>query len=353
MAHENMINFEMAAAMILGANIATTIHAAMASLGSKPAAKQTALVHVLFNVLGSVWALAFFHPLLNMVDHITPGTPEADITNHLAMFHTIFNTISAIIFFPFINQLAFIVKTIIKDKGVKEELKHYTLAYSSGAIHNPPELNIIRAEKEIHSMAGIVSDMYDKISKELSTLKNNPEKEKAMAALTEELKNKEEYADEMREELTQFLMECTRQQLSDKTERRISRLLRIIAELENMTDECYIASLLLERSVQKDRIFTGASMKALAPYARLVGEFLDFVQTRLGRTLTPEEAKQAALTEARINKIRNKLRKHGQKRIEAGENIKTEMLFIDFIRRLERLGDYCYHISNALEHLDD
>jgi phosphate:Na+ symporter len=220
-------------------------------------------------------------------------------------------------------------------------------------LHNSPELNIIRAEKEIYNMAGIVSDMYDRISKELATLKENPEKEKAMTALTSELQAREEYADEMREELTQFLMECTRQQLSDKSERRISRLLRIITELENMTDECYNASLLLERSVQKDRIFTGASMKALAPYAHMVGEFLDFVQTRLGRTLTPEEAKQAALTEERINKVRNKLRKRGQKRIEAGENIKTEMLFIDFIRRLERLGDYCYHISNALEHLDD
>jgi phosphate:Na+ symporter len=353
MAHENMINFEMAAAMIMGANIATTIHAAMAAIGSKPVAKQAALVHVLFNVLGTVWAVAFFHPLLRLVDYITPGTPEMDITNHLAMFHTMFNTISTIIFFPFINQFALLVSTIIKDKGSKEEQKHYTLSYSGAVFQNSPELNIIRAEKEIHNMAGIVSDMYGRISKELATLKDNPEKEKAMTALTSELQFKEEYADEMREELTQFLMECTRQQLNDRSERRISRLLRIITELENMTDECYNASLLLERSVQKDRIFTGASMKALAPYASLVGEFLNFVQTRLGRTLTPEEAQKAALTEERINKVRNKLRKRGQKRIEAGENIKTEMLFIDFIRRLERLGDYCYHISNALEHLDD
>ena len=120
-----------------------------------------------------------------------------------------------------------------------------------------------------------------------------------------------------------------------------------------MTDDCYNIGLLLERSVLKDRVFTGASMRALAPYAHLVGEFLDFVQTRLGRVLTPEEAEQAALIEERINKVQNKLRNRGQRRIEAGENIKTEMLFIDFIRRLERLGDYCYHISNALKHLDD
>jgi len=354
LAHGGMVNYEMAAAMILGANIGTTIDAALAAIGAKPVAKQAALVHVLFNVIGTILALIFFNQLLALVSLITPGSASgAGITNHLAMFHTMFNTVNTLVFFPFVNQFALLVSTIIKDKGVPTELKHYTLTYSSGLFQNSPELNIIRAEKEIHDMAGFASDMYDSISKELATLKDNPEKEKAMAVLTEELRNKEEYADEMREELTRFLMECARQKLNAKSERRISRLLRIIAELENMTDDCYGISLLLERSVKKGRVFTGASMKALAPYAGLVGEFLDFVQTRMGRVLTPEEAEQATLTEERINKARNKLRKYGQRRIEAGENVNTEMLFIDFVRRLERLGDYCYHISNALEHLDD
>jgi phosphate:Na+ symporter len=195
--------------------------------------------------------------------------------------------------------------------------------------------------------------MYNRISEELSTLKENPEKEKAVETLTRELSSRETYADEMRETLTQFLMECTRRRLSKNTERRISRLLRIVAELENMTDDCYGISILLEQSVKKDQIFSGGTMKELAPYTGLVREFLDFVQTRLGRALTPAETKEAALTEERINKARNKLRKRGRKRIEAGENVKTELLFIDFIRRLERLGDYCFHISTALAHLDD
>jgi len=355
LAHEGMINYEMAASMILGANIGTTIDAALAGIGTKPAAKQTALVHVLFNVIGTIWAVPLLKPLLTIVNFVTPTSSSGMIiTNNLAMLHTIFNTINTIIFFPFVNQFALLVNKIIKDKKPPiEELKHYTLSYSSGTFQNAPEMNIFRAEKEIRDMAGIVSDMYDRISEVLSTLKDNPEKQEAVASLTTELRNKEEYADEMREELTRFLMECTRQQLNEKSERRISRLLKIIAELEDMTDDCYRVGLLLEMSVLKDRLFTGPSMKALAPYTRLVGEFLDFVQTRLGRALTPEETEQAKITENRINKVRNKLRKYGQKRIEAGENVKTELLFIDFIRRLERLGDYCYQISTALAHLDD
>ncbi|MCL1813272.1 MAG: Na/Pi cotransporter family protein [Treponema sp.] len=354
LAHEGMINYEMAAAMILGANIGTTIDAALAGIGAKPTAKQAALVHVLFNVVGSMWAIAFIKPLLTLVNFVTPTSSSGMIiTNNLAMLHTIFNTLNTLLFFPFINQFALLVGKIIKDTDSEKKLKRYTLSYSSGTFQNAVEMNILRAEKEIRDMAGIVSSMYGRISKTLITLKDNPKKEKAAAALAEKLHEKEEYADEMRDELTQFLMECARQKLSEKSERRVSRLLQIVADLENMTDDCYNVSVLLHRSVQKDRLFTGKSMKALVPFTRMVGKFLKFVQTRLGNTLTPEEAEYAGKIEDRINKTRNRLRKYGRKRIQAGENIDTELLFIDFIRRLEHLGDYCYHISNALAHLDD
>jgi phosphate:Na+ symporter len=350
LAYQGTVNYEMAAAMILGANTGTTIDAALAAIGAKPAAKQAALVHVLFNVLGTIWALALFRQLLALVDIVTPGT---EITNRLAMLHTVFNTVNTLFFFPFVNQFASLVEKIIKDKGGSAEQKHYKLSYTSATFQNAPELNIYRANNEIREMAGIVSSMYGRISAVLDTLKDNPEKEKAVEELTAELRGKEVYADEMQEELTHFLMECNRQLLNPRSERRISRLLRIIADMENMTDDCYMASLLLERSVKKNLVFKGESMKALVPYTGLVGEFLNFVQTRLGRTLTPEESKQAALAEGQINKERNKLRKYGRKRIEAGENVKTELLFIDFIRRLEQLGDYCYRISAFLAHLED
>jgi phosphate:Na+ symporter len=355
MAHQNLIGYGLAASMILGANIGTTIDAALASIGAKPAARQAALVHVLFNTIGTVWALIFFRPLLALVDLVTPGAAAgAGVTNHLAMLHTVFNIANTLLFVPFVKPFAALVSFLIKDKPeAPGEKKHYRISYSSGTLQDSPELNILRAEKEIRNMAGVVSSMYEKIGELLSTLKENPEKEKAVEELCAELKAKESYADEMREELTRFLIECTRQQLNYRSGRRVSRLLRIIADLENMTDDCYGVALLLERSVKKNQIFKGKEMKALAPYTDLVGGFLNFVQTHLGKALLPEESELAALSEERIDKARNKLRKYGRKRIEAGENVKTELLFLDLVRRLEQLGDYCYSISAALSHLED
>jgi phosphate:Na+ symporter len=353
MAFQGLIGYEMAAAMILGANIGTTVDAALAAIGAKPVAQQAALVHILFNVIGNMWALALFHPLIWLVDIITPGLPQgAGITSRLAMFHTIFNMANTILFLPFVNQFAALVQKIIKDKPKEAGLGHYKLSYSSSALRDTPELNILRAEKEIRDMAGIVSSMYNRVSEILETLKEHPKQEDAVQKLTSEFREKEAYADEMREELTHFLMECTRQHLNVRSELQVSRLLRIIADLENMTDDCLGASLILENSVKKDRVFKEKEMRALAPYTTLVGDFLAFVQNHLGKKLIAEEAEQAAVMEEHINKAQKKLRKYGRKRIEAGKNVRAELLFIDFVRRLEQLGDNCYSISAALAHME-
>ncbi|MDR0452814.1 MAG: Na/Pi cotransporter family protein [Treponema sp.] len=357
LAHGGIINFEISATMILGANIGTTIDAIMAAIGSKTAAKRTALVHVLFNVVGSVLALVFLKPLLFLVGAITPGPAvsltERDgglsIATHLAMFHTVFNVLCTLVFLPFTKQFAALVTLLIKDRDQKgEERQPYRLEYRSGVHSATPELNIIRAEKEIRDMAGLVSAMYARFSEALGIFRDPAGGETVTAALVAEMREKEEIADEMREELTRFLMECTRRQLGYQSDRNVYYLMRVIADLEDMTDDCYSISLMLERSVKKALLFKEKEIEALAPYIALVEEFLVFVREHLGRPIPPERIAYAEDLENRIDKYRDKLRKLGRKRIEAGEDVKTELLFIDLVRRIEKLGDICYNISEAL-----
>jgi phosphate:Na+ symporter len=306
---------------------------------------------VLFNVVGSVAALIFFRPLLFLVDFLIPGSPsEGNIAAHLAMFHTVFNIFCTLVFLPFTRQLAALVTFIIKERpeDKPQGRQPYKLEYSAGALQNSPELNILRSQKEIRDMAGIASSMYAQASAALRSLKQAEDREAVVGALMQDMQEKEEIADEMREELTRFLIECTRQQLSHQSDRKVSLLLRIIADLEDMTDDCYSISLILERSVKKDLMFKEKEMAALAPYIGLVEEFLDFVQKQLGSRMVLKKILYARDLESRIDKSRDKLRKLGRKRIEAGENVKTELLFIDLVRRIEKLGDWCSNISEAL-----
>jgi phosphate:Na+ symporter len=261
------------------------------------------------------------------------------------MFHTVFNILNTLVFLPFVKPFAALVTFLIKGDG--QAPGPYKLKYLSGSMQNTPEFNILRAEKEIRDMAGIASSMFAQFRAALE----NIDEEKAFA-LVEDLKKKENFADEMQEELTRFLIECSSHPLNQRSERHISQLLRVITEIEDMIDDCYGLSIILERGVKKEQIFKHKEMEALSPYAGLVEEFLSFVQAHLGTLFSEAEREHAADLGHQIHRSQNKLRKLGRKRIEAGENVKTELLFIDMVRRIEKLGNYCYHISEALSSRD-
>ncbi|MDR2730725.1 MAG: Na/Pi cotransporter family protein [Treponema sp.] len=355
MSFNNVINYEMAAAMILGANIGTTIDAALAAIGTKTNAKRAALVHVLFNVIGTLWALPFLKPLLALVNIITPMpltsglANDPAITARLAMLHTVFNTFNMVLFLPLVNPFAKLVSRIIKDDITDTVMpEHYKLVYLSSVIQNTPEMNILRAEKEIRDMAGLSSSMFSRISTVLLSLLETNDRQGLVMTLKTELLQKEQYADEMHDQIGAFLMECMREQVNYRSEQRISQLLRIISDLEDMTDDCCSISHLIETSVSKNRIFSRKEMDALAPYLLQVKDFLILIQENLGHYISAETLQKARSLENQINENRDKLRNLGRKRLEAGKKVETELLFIELVRRIEKLGDYCSNVAETL-----
>ena len=354
MAYNGIVSYEMAAGMVLGTNIGTTGTAALVAIGASATAKRVALVHVLFNIIGAIWAFFLIFPLLNLVGLVIPGNPMTDISAipvHIAGLHTIYNVVNAALFLPFVRQFAGLVSFVIRETP-EEKDKHYTFAYISTAKASTPELNILRAEKEIRDMAGIASSMYGSFSALMRDLPEMENREEAAAKLCEELKHKEEYTDEMREALSAFLIECTRKQLNPRSSHRVTQLLRVIGYIEEMSDDCYLLSMLLEKSIRKNRIFKKEEMNELVPYLNQVEEFLGLLQEQLGQGPTAKLTAKSKELEANINKARKDLQKLSRKRIEAGKDVKTELFFIDLVRRIEKLGDYCYDISSALGKID-
>ena len=361
MAGGNIITYEMAAGMILGANVGTTTDGILASIGGSADAKRSAWSHVLFNVILACWALPLLMPVLKLVDVIVPGNPLAPVVYdiegkivvnlaigfHLAMLHTTFKVLNTILFLPFIKQYARFLTFLIREKKkVEKEDEHYSFAYLATINASSPEFNILRAEKEISNMAGIVSHMFSRFCVVLRSLREDSDKNaENTTALCEELDKKEEYIDEMREILSNFLIECSRVKLNRNTEARVTYLLQVIVALESMSDECYSISRLLEKSVEKDLMFKDKEMDQLIPYVDQVEEFLEILENQLGRKPTLEQKARAVELEESIDKSRKKLQKLGRKRIEAGKNVKAELLFIDLVRQIEKLGDYCYEIS--------
>ena len=350
MAYSGIITFEMSAAMVLGANLGTTISMPLAAIGAKTAAKRAALVHVLFNAAGFLWALPLLGPLLMLVGFLVPVEPSGvGATMHLAMLHTLYNVINTLLFVPFVTPFTRLVSFLVKDGKEKEEKEkgHYVFAAFSSPSSGAQQLNILRVEKEIRDMAGVTLSMFTRFTSFLRSLRESADKESAQR-LCEELGKQEEYVDEMRGSLSAFLIQCAREQADPKTKQRISHLLRVIGDLEGMSDECYEISRLLEKNVRKNRIFKREELEDLIPYVNMVEEFLNILKGHLGHPPTAGLADYIGELERNIKKSRKKLKKLSRKRIEAGEDVKTELAFIDLVQRIEKLGGYCVGITEKI-----
>lgn len=126
MCHEGWIPFDMAAAMVLGENIGTTITANLAAIVGNYHAKRAARAHLIFNIIGVTWILLMFYPFINTIDNIvvqadgiSPFVSATAIPIALSLFHTSFNILNAVILIGFIG---FIVKLVVRlVPAVKEK----------------------------------------------------------------------------------------------------------------------------------------------------------------------------------------------------------------------------------------
>ena len=342
MAFNGLINWEMAAAMTLGSNVGSTIDAILASLGANADARRSALIHVMFNVFGTVLALIFFNPFLDLVMMLTPGGQHSNIAIRISMLHTVFKTLSTLILLPLQNPLVLLTKKIIKDDP-ETTSNVYKLEFTGLLAKDSVAAHIIQAEKAIADMTDVVTDMFDKIQIGV-TKRNNDFIEKYGEA--SELA--EDYADQMHEQITHYLIKCESLQVTEKQLNHISNMIQIVDELENMSDSCYGTIMLIKRSIEKKMKFQSEDMERLLPYIELARQFLQFIRININKQLTPEKLELARELEDGIDAFRKDLKKVARKRLEGGADVKSELLYIDIVRTIEHIGDNCFNISEIL-----
>lgn len=342
MAYNGLVSWELAAAMTLGSNVGSTIDAILASMGTNADSRRAALIHVMFNVFGTVLALIFFKPFLEIVMFVTPGRENSNIAIRISMLHTVFKTLSTIIFLPLQNPIVKLTQLIIKDDK-ENESKTFKLEFTEFLGKESAPTHIIQAEKAIADMTDVVSDMFDKI--QIGVTKRNLE-------FIEDYKQKsvdtENYVDQMHEQITHYLVKCQSLHITEKQLNHISGMIQIVDELENMSDSCYATLMLINRSIEKKMKFPQEDMERLLPYLELVRQFLQFIRRNINNQITPEKLELARELENGIDAFRKDLKKVARKRLEGGADVKSELLYIDVIRRIENIGDNCFSISESL-----
>lgn len=343
MAANGSLTWKLSAAIVLGSNIGSTVDAVMSSFGANINAKRTAAVHVAFNVAGTLLALIFFNPFLRFVDFLIPGTPASNITMHIAMLHTVFNLCATLIFLPFVNQIAFLAQKFIKSSQ-KDEDSHYKLPAILPKNHISADVYAFQMQKEIAKMSGKVMGMLDLIAQSVTS------DAEEMDGFTEKIVADEAYVDEMNDSISHFLQICSRLDNANHNDRQnYARLIHVTQSIEDLSDECCSMMHTVGKYISEKNITQGSGrVKRLLSYLDQVRIFYEQACTFIALGISDDEKNMSAEIEDKIDRTKKELQKASRKRIEAGGDVKTELQYMDIVRKIERAGDCVYAIVQAL-----
>ena len=355
--------FDMAAAMVLGENIGTTITANIAAAVANTNAKRAALAHTLFNLFGVVWALILFKPFTALIGVIIEamGYPNPDTMTYsgnetlsadnstaalygLSMLHTLFNTFNTCILIWFVPQIAKIVTLAIKSKGNKEEDVVHLKFIDAGPM-GTAELAIEQAKNETIHFGKILRNELEYIKSAIhATTEADFEFYRGKLVKYEEISDRIEY------EIASFLNALPQDSISEKTRTQSKALFKIIGEMESLGDSGEAVSRILSRRNEHGKRFTDKSVAEIDSMLQLLDNAYAIMIANLEKGFdgTPD-VKLAVEAEVELNEKRNRLREQEIRNIEEGnETYTSSVYYIDLISEIERMGDYIINISQAL-----
>ena len=384
MCSQGWISFEIAAAMVLGENIGTTITANLAAISANTSAKRAALAHLMFNVFGVVWMLLLFYPFTGMVASIVtklgPGDPYA-ITNFLnnldsdtvakitskevltdphlialkselislqtsvsyalSLFHTMFNIFNVCIMIWIVNVYVKICTKLIKSRKTDEE---FQLKFISSGMLSTAELAILEAKNETlvyaertHRMLDMVKELYYE------------QDETKFLKIYGRIEKYESISDRMEVEIANYLNQVSEGRLSSGSKDVIRGILRAVTEIESVGDALYNMARTIKRRNEAKCVFP----KELDENTDLMLEKINRAILRMIAALkinepTSNDANESYNIENEINIFRNTLKSQNMEAVDAKQyNYQDGVYYMDFISECEKLGDYVINVVEA------
>lgn len=387
MCSKGWIPFDCTCGMVLGANIGTCITPILASVSGNVWAKRAAMGHLMFNVLGLLWTLPLFYPLValiklmsnNMVgdpdeliaitsslDHQTLNAlnnglldkaeygdlisrfaaAQVTVSFALALFHTVYKSVNFLIMIWFTKLYEKIVVMLVptrKADKTSDEKTH--LNYISSGIMSTAELSILQAQKEIQSygertnrMFGMVRDMF------------HTNDENKFTEIFSRIQKYENISDRMEVEIAEYLGKVIDGRLSNDTKRQIQIKLRVVSEVESVADSCYNIARTLQRYRNQHEKYTKDQENNIELMFNLVQNAMEHMLLVLNREhIIDEDSNKAADNENEINNFRNQLKNQNIESLNNNEyTYQTSVTYMDTIVECEKMGDYIVNVVEAI-----
>lgn len=335
----SIIGLHGALPILFGDNIGTTITALLASIGASINARRTAVAHTIFNICGTLIFIWFIPQIAQLVAMLSPAGPEVEvISRQIANSHLLFNLTNTIIFLPLIGLLVKIVKLVIP--GEEEETLGDEPKYLDPKIVGQPTFAMHLAIQELTRNAEIAFSMMEKAKESFMT---------GDAQLGEEVVETDKIVNKLRTKTVEYLSQIlAAESITDFQKAKVSALLHVASDIEHIGDYSKnIVELAVERSKNKyefsdkavDEIETCFTM-----IEKMIRDTIDALATG-----SPDLAQKVLEAESRINEVEHYIRKEHMQRLE--NNIcspAVTVVFLDLIHNVERIGDSCFNIGEAV-----
>ncbi len=326
------VTFGSAIPIIMGQNIGTCITAILSSVGTNKNAKRAALVHLSFNVIGTLILLTLFCIIKSLV-HI-PLLEESATHMGIAVAHSAFNIMCTCILLPMSGLLEKLALTLIPDDKKPEknvELDERLLA--------TPPIALKQCSDVVGEMAKI---SIDALKKSIRMLQNYDEE------TAEEIRYLENRSDHYEDILSAYLVKLSRYQVSEHDSLESAKLLKMIGDFERISDHSVNLVESAEEMKEKNLEFTESAKKEISVLSNAVTEILELTY----KAYSEGDLESAYLVEPLeqvIDGLKEKMRTHHILRLQQGDcSIVAGFVWSDLLNNLERTSDHCSNIAGCL-----
>ena len=370
LAASGLIDFKLAVAMVLGENIGTTITANIAAAVANTSAKRAARAHTIFNIVGVIWVLCIFGPIVKLICVIMEGldfynpmeasrqlalvaqsgtelapelmeTYKNSLLYGIAMLHTLFNITNTLVLIWFTPLIEKAVIWLVKEpKGGDEK---YRLKYISGGPLSTAELSLEEAKLELIHFAEICRNGFGYVRDAI-----NEQDQTKFDELNDKLIKYEEITDRIEYEIATYLNEVSKNELSQESSDKVKAMYKIIGEMESLGDSGESIGRILMRKNAHGKVFDKTILDRLNKMSELIMKAYDVMIENLKKDHL-KDISNAQNCEYNINECRNHLREEHIVNIESDSyNYLTGVYYMDVLAELEKIGDFLINISQAV-----
>ena len=328
---EKLLTLQAAFALVIGANIGTTVTAILASIGTNIQARRAALSHLLFNLIGAAIFLIIFKPYVNLI-----SKTSSDLVRQIANAHTLFNVACTLLFLPFVNKFAKLVKKLVPGEEVIIE---GCTKYIDKRLLNMPSFAVDALHKEVLHMMDIVKQNIGVLY--LMMNKNS-------VKVTQQINLRESAINNINKEVQAFAPLIMSKALSNKHSRDVNLMVNVASQLERIGDIVKGISELQIEKIQDGIVFSELAMIDLGKMMDTVKKEFEMIVENFD-DLTPKEFKEIEKIEQSVDDMEVCLRNGHVERLMTGVcSPEAGIIYVDMLSDLERISDHIYKIARLL-----